>query len=83
MEGEAWSLATDADDIVYLQHESDVLIDGEDDKTSPFSFNNGFHSGDVPKGFDFSGAQQMPTLTVFGSPTEPGDEASGMAYSRT
>lgn len=59
--GEAWSLMRGKDDILYLQHESEVtqlggLID-------PFS-STGFHHPDT-KGFDFTAAENQP-FPLFG-----------------
>ena len=68
-EGEAWSLARGADDILYLQHESEQH--GEEDgdpKASPFSFNSLPPEG--TQGFDFSDAQHKPMLATFGTSEE-------------
>ena len=58
-EGEAWSLATGTDNIMYLQHELD-LATGEPISGQKTPFTPGMADGGAPKGFDFTNAQHTP-----------------------
>ena len=82
--GEAWSLCAGLDNTIYLQHEGQQALDqqvqytteaqyGTGDPqigfTTPGESQIGFTvSGDAPRGFDFTSAQHVPTLPVFGAP---------------
>ena len=68
VEGEAWSLARGASDIIYLQHEADLTeIDAA---VKPFSFS----SPSPTKGFDFTTAQHTPSFSTFGSAAQGKNE---------
>ena len=66
-EGEAWSLARDREDIVYLEHEANMGFSDGFGRRNPFSFNT-FPTNSA-KGFDFSMAQYN-TLPMFGQKSD-------------
>ncbi|CAE1311209.1 MYCBP2 [Acanthosepion pharaonis] len=66
-EGEAWSLARDREDIIYLEHEANMGFSDGFGRRNPFSFNT-FPTNSA-KGFDFSMAQYN-TLPMFGQKSD-------------
>ncbi|CAI9731993.1 E3 ubiquitin-protein ligase MYCBP2-like [Octopus vulgaris] len=66
-EREAWSLARDRDDIVYLEHEANLSFNESFGRRNPFTFNT-FPTNSA-KGFDFSMAQYN-TLPMFGQKSD-------------
>ena len=80
-DGEAWVLVRGQDEITYLLHESEGPIESEEYVTSPFSMQGASSTASNAspgKGFDFSIAQQTPSMSCFSTP-----EAANSSYATT
>ena len=71
LNGEAWSLARDTHDILYIQNAAEVRE--REENMAAFSFTTGSENSPAAqnrKGFDFTSAPQTPTFSVFGAASQ-------------